>query len=468
MAKLIGTDPNQVPTNGDLGDLAYQNKDSVKIEGGEITADSLTVDGGTGNYGIEIEARTDFTGISGQLGLTDDSGSAVLSTLNGNLNITTGATFGTTTGTQRLQIANNGDISFYEDTGTTPKFFWDASAESLGIGTSSPSYKLHSYSGANSVAVLAESSGSLSTISFKGSGSTTDYHVRVGTDGADYVAYTNNTERMRIDSNGRVGIGTTSPSEKLEVDGATGMRADGGGYLTKFLNSSSTSEMSGYIYDNNQDHLQITAYDASYDLSFGTNNAERMRIDSSGRVGINKTNPSAALHVVGNANPTSYFQVSGNGNQAIIFHNASAATAGYITVNASSVSYNTSSDYRLKTDVQPMTGATERLKALKPVNFEWIADGTRVDGFLAHEAQEVVPEAVIGTKDAMRTEEYEVTPAVLDDDGNVVTEAVMGEREVPDYQGIDQSKLVPLLVAAMQEQQAVIESLTARIEALEN
>jgi hypothetical protein len=79
-----------------------------------------------------------------------------------------------------------------------------------------------------------------------------------------------------------------------------------------------------------------------------------------------------------------------------------------------------------------------------------------------------VPEAISGTKDAMRTEEYEITPAVLDDDGNVVTEAVMGTREVPDYQGIDQSKLVPLLTAALQEAITKIEDLETRIQALEN
>jgi len=108
-----------------------------------------------------------------------------------------------------------------------------------------------------------------------------------------------------------------------------------------------------------------------------------------------------------------------------------------------------------------MTGASARVLALKPVNFEWISDGTRVDGFLAHEAQAVVPEAVTGTKDAMMDEEYEVTPAVLDADGNETKPAVMGTRSVPDLQGIDQSKLVPLLVASLQEA-------LARITALEN
>jgi hypothetical protein len=144
-----------------------------------------------------------------------------------------------------------------------------------------------------------------------------------------------------------------------------------------------------------------------------------------------------------------------------LYMQVNSSAVGSITTTTSATAYNTSSDYRLKTDAQPMTGATDRLKQLNPVNFEWIADGTRVDGFLAHEAQAVVPEAVTGAKDAMRDEEYEVTPAVTDDDGNVVTEAVMGTRSVPDYQGIDQSKLVPLLVATIQE-------LEARITALEN
>ena len=138
-----------------------------------------------------------------------------------------------------------------------------------------------------------------------------------------------------------------------------------------------------------------------------------------------------------------------------------ATDVGSIDITTSATSYNTSSDYRLKEDVQPMSGATDRLKELKPVNFAWKADGSRVDGFLAHEAQEVVPESVTGSKDAMQTEEYEVTPAVTDEEGNVTTEAVMGEREVPDYQGIDQSKLVPLLVATIQELEARITALEA-------
>jgi hypothetical protein len=90
-----------------------------------------------------------------------------------------------------------------------------------------------------------------------------------------------------------------------------------------------------------------------------------------------------------------------------------------------------------------MTGASARVQALKPVNFEWISDGTRVDGFLAHEAQEVVPECVTGTKDAV------------------------GADGKPEYQGIDQSKLVPLLTAALQEALTKIADMEIRLSALE-
>lgn len=142
-----------------------------------------------------------------------------------------------------------------------------------------------------------------------------------------------------------------------------------------------------------------------------------------------------------------------NGYDAVSFHNAAGSQNGFIRSNASSVAYNTSSDYRLKENVTPISGATAAVKLLKPCNFDWISGGN-VNGFIAHELADVVPEAVSGTKDAMKDEEYEVT-AATDTEA-----AVMGTRSVPDMQGIDQSKLVPLLTATIQE-------LIARIEALE-
>jgi hypothetical protein len=180
--------------------------------------------------------------------------------------------------------------------------------------------------------------------------------------------------------------------------------------------------------------------------------ALKMTIDSSGFLNIASGSKTGRINMQPNPANNHFFE----------FYNTADVKCGEInTADGTQTNYVTSSDYRLKEDDQPMTGATERVKALRPINFAWKVNGSRVDGFLAHEVQEIVPEAITGTKDAMQDEEYEVTPAVLDDDGNVVTEAVMGTRSVPDYQGIDQSKLVPLLVKTIQE-------LEARITTLEN
>ena len=213
-----------------------------------------------------------------------------------------------------------------------------------------------------------------------------------------------------------------------------------------------------------------------------TDATERMRILPSGGVCVGNTVVNLASGFTNQAgiglNPNGEIQAARNGTAMQLGRFASTGdvaafryegtSVGGISVTGSATSYNTSSDYRLKENVVPMTGYVDRLKALNPSRFNFISDvDTTVDGFLAHEAGEVVPECATGTKDAMKTEEYEVTPAVeavLDADGSVTTEAVeavMGTREVEDYQGIDQSKLVPLLVSALQEA-------IARIETLEN
>jgi hypothetical protein len=147
-------------------------------------------------------------------------------------------------------------------------------------------------------------------------------------------------------------------------------------------------------------------------------------------------------------------------NQRMWFVNSNGLV-GSVSTNGSATVFATSSDYRLKENVNYDWDATTKIKQLKPARFNFIADDTTViDGFIAHEVQEVVPEAVTGTKDEMRDEEYEVTPAVMDGE-IVVTPAVMGTRSVPYYQGIDQAKLVPLLVKTIQELEARITALEA-------
>jgi hypothetical protein len=170
---------------------------------------------------------------------------------------------------------------------------------------------------------------------------------------------------------------------------------------------------------------------------------ERMRIDSAGQVLIATTSTALSdegLIIYTNGEVNARRDTDG----ALYAFNRSGSTVGSITVSTSATAFNTSSDYRLKENVTTVTDGITRLQQLKPSRFNFIADPDHtVDGFIAHEAQAVVPECVTGEKDA------------VDDDGN------------PVYQGIDQSKLVPLLTAALQEAIGEIESLKARVVALE-
>lgn len=190
-------------------------------------------------------------------------------------------------------------------------------------------------------------------------------------------------------------------------------------------------------------------------IRFRVDNTERMRIDSNGKVSVGDTIPYSGGSVNGvqlhSGPPIACSRDSTAGRTQVQFDNPNG-TVGSISTSGSSTAYNTSSDYRLKENVIDLADATTRIKQLQPKRFNFIADAdTTVDGFLAHEVSDIVPEAITGTKDE------------VDADGN------------PKYQGIDQSKLVPLLTASLQEAIAKIETLestvsdlTTRLEALEN
>jgi len=158
------------------------------------------------------------------------------------------------------------------------------------------------------------------------------------------------------------------------------------------------------------------------------------------------------------------------GNAGLLqnFRKASGGSVGNITISDSGTAFNTSSDYRLKENVATDWDATTRLKQLKPSRFNFISneDNTLVDGFLAHEVSSIVPEAITGTKDAVEVWQAseELPDGVsagdnkLDSDGNTI----------PDMQGIDQSKLVPLLVKSLQEALVEIDTLKTKVTALED
>jgi DUF2075 family protein len=284
--------------------------------------------------------------------------------------------------------------------------------------------------------------------------------------------------KLVIDVSGNVGIGTSSPVAKLQVDSSSATYSANIRVRNSNFGNGVVGAASG-ILTVATDMSNIAFYTGSNYGVDGTSvpTNERMRINSSGNVRINNTdaeNYRLKIAFAGDSEEAIGLQstISGSGNM-LRFINSAGTTVGLVSTNNTATTYATSSDYRLKTDAQPMVGASDRVLALNPVNFEWISSGERVDGFLAHEAQEIVPEAVHGTKDAMRDEEYEVTAAVeatYDEDGNELTAAVpavMGTRSVPDMQGIDQSKLVPLLTAALQEALTKIADMEIRLSALE-
>jgi hypothetical protein len=257
--------------------------------------------------------------------------------------------------------------------------------------------------------------------------------------------WTNGSEKMRVTSGGNIGIGTSTPSTSLEVKG-TAFSV----YPTIRVNHD-LGPVAAYI-DLIADAFAACSIDVSsgYPTVFTRGGFESMRIDGTGKVGIGISSASTRLHVRETTQGSTAMTVQVNedmlaGAGLIDFKNNGGSTIGSIYYNGSSTSYNTSSDYRLKENVVKIDGALDRLKLLKPVKFNFISrPDITVDGFIAHEVQEVIPEAIVGVKDE------------LDKDGK------------PKYQGIDHSKIVPLLTAALQEAIDKITQLEERINKLEN
>ena len=215
-------------------------------------------------------------------------------------------------------------------------------------------------------------------------------------------------------------------------------------------------------------------------VGISTGGTQRVTVDNNGNVNIKEFSPrTAAALTVGSTGFTSYFAATstGTGNIPMIVERHSdngiaielkrnTTVVGNIAVTASNTAYNTSSDYRLKENIVDLDGAINRVKQLQPRRFNFIADAERtVDGFVAHEAAAVVPEAVTGTHNQVQVwgENDELPDGVsvgdnkLDEHGNTI----------PVYQGIDQAKLVPLLTAALQEAISEIETLKTKMAALE-
>jgi hypothetical protein len=347
-----------------------------------------------------------------------------------------GSTAGVSTGmyfpaANQVALATNGTLALIVD-----------SSQNVGIGTASPGVKLD-VNGALRVG-LASNPTTIASNSqlYDQSG------VGPTISGYNFTVRTGNptpAETFRINSSGNVGIGTASPNRKLVVYDAD----------TPFLalqnSTTGTANIDGFQLI--QDTLAGYVYQyENMPIIFGTNATERMRINAVGDVLVRCTSsPSASVNGFGigtfavMGNDTAFVCSSGaytGGDYQIGFVNGNGLIGNIFTSN-SSTSYNTSSDYRLKENIAPMQNALNVVQQLKPVTYSWKSDGSSSQGFIAHELQKVMPDCVTGEKDA------------VDAEGK------------PVYQGIDTSFLVATLTAAIQEQQALITTLTDRITALE-
>ena len=402
-------------------------------------------------------------------------------------------------------IANNNDkLQFERWNGSTWDVFgtFDNSGR-LGIGTTSPSATLHVATNGNpEVLIGGTQTPILSFVGGAGSDPVVGYGVgalRFGTvTGAGAAGF---SEKARLDTSGRLLVGTSSARSNVGQTNTPRVQIEGTSYADTILslvtNAASTGSeptlvlgktrggsigstgtvVSGDILgsvnfegsdgsklitgayiraevDNGAGGTAVSANECPARLLFSTtadgasSPTERMRILSTGSV-LFSTDIEASI-TSATANGHMWYESAQSwassrsttgGASHFVFYNPNGVV-GTIQTSASATSYNTSSDYRLKENVTAVTDGITRLQQLKPSRFNFKADPSHtVDGFIAHEAQAVVPECVTGAKDA------------VDADGK------------PVYQGIDQSKLVPLLTAALQEAIAKIESLEARLAA---
>ena len=307
-----------------------------------------------------------------------------------------------------------------------------------------------------------------------------------------------NTEKMRITSGGNVGIGTTLPVKKLQVsDSATGLMTnllltnthDTDGDTTGISFSMTDNDLynkAGIVFertgnsgvgslrfcnDNTANDSNFTLSDARVsilntgEIVLGSNNSTAISTDNIHSLGdVNRPGLTSAMHA--------RFVMQERTGNWISFVDGTPTHYGTISRSGSGVNYGSNSDYRLKENVLDLTNCIDKVKLLSPKTFNFIArPDTTVIGFLAHEVQEIVSEAVTGEKDGTIT----TGNVINDSDGTILEQNVNEPEELeegtsyiaiktePKYQQIDQSKLVPLLVGAIQELKAEIETLKTQI-----
>ena len=322
------------------------------------------------------------------------------------------------------------------------------SSGNVGIGTSSPSPYL-----TTKVLHISDANGGsfrFGTATEQAILACTSSEITLGTGQSLPIKFlTNALERLRITSTGNVGIGTSSPDGKLHIEGGA-LRVSGTKTSGSFLDVVPSNTGSDGV------SLSCSFYGSGAygPIKFATGGTERLRIFSGGQFSVGTT--SILEGATGSSDGTTIYGsvgrvvISANDDRALELRRRTAngetaqfyrdtTKVGSISVTTTATSYNTSSDYRLKENVAPMQNALATVAQLNPVTYTWKADGSAGQGFIAHELQAVVPDAVTGEKDA------------VDEEGN------------PQYQGVDTSFLVATLTKAIQELNAKVEALEAQL-----
>jgi len=456
--------------------LGMDNSDSDKFKFGYGSAlesiTGLTIDS-SGNVGIGTVSPAQKLHVVGTAVQFQNTQSTFIQTNTSDTHFYTGGShplrFGTNS-TERMRIDSSGKV---------------------GIGTTSPNKLLHiqdaaisqGYSSQSSTLLVLEDSGDTSleigsghnntgSIFFGDTGSSNKGQINYlhGSLGDAMTFQTNDAERMRIDSSGNVGIGTTSVGTTNGAIGLKfGMKSDNNNAITFETTNATTnrgllleSRLTGRSGGETFAQMHMTqetggqgGFIRFYTAPNGSGTTERLRIHSDGKVDVGGNSGLGSKFVVRDTS----FDVFGvycasesHGTIATIKGGTSGSPAGTLTYisfqrndgntrgsitnsGSTQLSFNTSSDYRLKENAISISDGITRLKTLKPYRFNFKDEPDRtIDGFFAHEVT-AVPEAITGTKDE------------VDSDNN------------PVYQGIDQSKLVPLLVAAVQELITKVETL---------